>query len=73
MDWAETVTGSCYAFRVTGRLSERVRDAFPTMEVVEIPAETVISGALDEEQVHEVLDRIQELGLHVISIERLTP
>jgi hypothetical protein len=67
------MTGGRYAFRVSGRLSERARDAFVALEVIEVPAETVISGALDEEQVHEVLALIQALGLHVVSVQRLTP
>lgn len=71
------MTGGRYAFRVTGRLSERARDAFGAMDVamdvVEIPAETVISGALDDDQVHETLALIQALGLHVVSVQRLTP
>jgi hypothetical protein len=67
------VTGSRYAFRVSGRLSERVREAFATMDVVEVPAETVISGALEGEQVHEVLALIQALGLHVVSVQRVKP
>ena len=67
------MSGGRYAFRVTGRLSEHARDAFDGMQVVEVPAETVISGAVDDEQVHEVLTLIQALGLHVVSVQRLTP
>ena len=62
-----------YEFRVTGRLSERARDAFATMEVVDVPAETVIVGAVDDEEVHQVLGLIQALGLHVVSVQRVTP
>ena len=62
-----------YTFRVTGRMSERARDAFATMDVVEVPAETVITGPVDEQQVHEILALIQDLGLHVVSVQRVTP
>jgi hypothetical protein len=62
-----------YAFRVSGRLSSQARHAFTAMDVVEVPAETVISGAVDDEQVHEVLALIRALGLNVVSVQRLTP
>jgi hypothetical protein len=62
-----------YAFRVSGRLSEQARDVFTAMDVVEVPAETVITGSLDDEKVHEVLALIQALGLQVVSVQRLTP
>ena len=67
------MSGGRYAFRITGRLSEQARDAFTEMNVVEVPAETVITGPVDDEQMHEVLARIQALGLHVISVQRLSP
>lgn len=62
-----------YEFRVAGRLSQRARDAFATMEVVEVRAETVIAGAVDDDQVHEVLGLIQALGLHMVSVQRVMP
>ena len=62
-----------FEIHVSGRLSERVRAAFPGMDVVEIRAETVISGrARDEDEVHGVLSHIQSLGLEVVSL-RQTP
>lgn len=62
-----------YRFRVRGHLSERARDAFVSMDVVEVPAETVIVGAVDDDQMHEVLSLIQALGLRVVSVQRVTP
>jgi hypothetical protein len=67
------MSGGRYAFRIAGRLSEQARDAFTELDVVEVPAETVITGAVDDEQVHEVLALIQKLGLHVVSVQRLSP
>jgi hypothetical protein len=55
------------------RLSDQARDGFTTMNVVEVPAETVITGSMNDEQVHEVLALIQTLGLHMVSVQRLTP
>ena len=64
--------GQRYEFRVQGRLSERARDAFADMQVVEVPAETVISGPVDDEAgLHAALALIQSLGLHVVSVQRV--
>ncbi len=60
-----------FEIRVSGRLSERARAAFPGMDVVAVPAETVISGrSRDEDEVAEVLSRIQSLGLQVVSLQQ---
>ena len=63
-----------YEVRVTGRLSPRARDAFAGMDVDEVTAETVISGRVhQDEQLHELLARIQSLGLHVVSVQQVAP
>jgi len=61
-----------YEVRVTGRLSQRARDAFADMEVSEVTAETVISGLVhQDEQLHELLTVVQSLGLHVVSVQQV--
>jgi len=63
-----------YEVRVTGRLSERARHAFATMDVAEVTAETVISGLVhQDEQLHELLELVQSLGLHVVSVQQVSP
>jgi hypothetical protein len=63
-----------YEVRVTGRLSERARDAFEVMDVDEVTAETVISGVVhQDDQLHEILDMVQSLGLHIVSVQQVTP
>ena len=63
-----------YEVRVTGRLSERARDAFEGMDVDEVTAETVISGVVHrDDQLHELLATVQSLGLHVVSVQEVTP
>jgi hypothetical protein len=59
-----------YEFRVTGRLPQTGQDAFTGMELVEMPAETVISGEVDDRDVPGVLALIQELGLRLVSVRR---
>ena len=63
-----------YEVRVKGRLSPRLKDAFPGMEVVEVPAETVISSTVgDGTQLHDVLSLIQSFGLHVVAVDQVVP
>jgi hypothetical protein len=63
-----------YEVRVTGRLSERARDAFAGMDVAEVTAETVISGLVhQDDQLHELLEMVQSLGLHVVSVQQVAP
>ena len=63
-----------YQVRVRGRLSTRVRNAFPDMEVVEAPAETVIGSTVgDVMQLSDVLSLIDSLGLHVVAIDQVEP
>jgi hypothetical protein len=63
-----------YLVRVRGRLSPRVKDAFHDMEVVEAPAETVISSTVgDASQLSDVLWLIDSLGLHVLAIDQVAP
>lgn len=61
-----------YEIRISGRLSERARAAFPGLAVADVPAQTVLTGwSQDEDEVHGVLDRIQALGLELVSLERI--
>ena len=61
-----------YEIRISGRLSDRARAAFPGLTVVEVPAQTVLTGwSDDEDEVHGVLDRIQALGLELVSLQRV--
>jgi hypothetical protein len=66
-----TAVSRRFEIRVSGRLSDRVRAAFPGMQVVAVTAETVISGrSRDEDEVAAVLSRIQSLGLQVVSLQQ---
>jgi hypothetical protein len=63
-----------YEVRVTGRLSQRARDAFAGLDVAEVSPETVISGVVhQDDQLHELLEVVQSLGLHVVSVEQVSP
>ena len=61
-----------YEVRVTGQLSQRARDAFAGMDLMEVTAETVIAGTMhDDEQLHDMLAVVQSLGLHVVSVQQM--
>ena len=61
-----------YEVRVSGRLSPRLRDAFPGMELIEVPAETVIGSTVGEgAELYDVLSLIESLGLHVLAIDQV--
>lgn len=63
-----------YEVRVTGRMSQRARDAFSSLDVDEVTAETVISGLVHEDDdLHELLATVQSLGLHVVSVQQVAP
>lgn len=60
-----------YEIRVSGLLSESVRQAFEPMNVVERPAESVIVGqVIDQAQLQGLLALIQSLGLQVESLHK---
>jgi hypothetical protein len=64
--------GAHYEFRVSGRLSERAQHAFGEMRIVPTPPETIIYGAVaDGSHLRGILDRLDNLGLHVVSVHRM--
>ena len=63
-----------YEFRVDGRLPEWGRDAFCDMHIDELPAVTVISGAvIDESHLHGIVAQLRALGLTVVSARPIPP
>ena len=63
-----------YEIRVAGRPSQRAGDAFADMDLSEVTAETVLCGVVNQEdQLRQFLDVVQSRGLHVVSVQQLTP
>ena len=63
-----------YEVRVTGRLSHVAQDALAASDVAEVAAETVISGLVRHDQgLHQFLAAVQELGLHIVSVQLVAP
>ncbi|MEA2178324.1 MAG: hypothetical protein QOG77_1621 [Solirubrobacteraceae bacterium] len=60
-----------YEIRVRGRVDERLADALGLSARVE-PVETVLRGAMaGQDDLHELLAHLQEMGLELQEIRRL--
>ena len=64
--------GTTYHIRVKGHLDERWFEWFARLTIDHTPAgETVITGTtLDQAALHAILDRIRDLGIELISVQR---
>jgi hypothetical protein len=61
-----------YEIRIKGRLSDALLPAFEGMAVTTEPAETTVYGALtDQASVHELVAKLESLGLEVVEFRRL--
>ncbi|MFD4138688.1 hypothetical protein OHS70_02095 [Streptomyces sp. NBC_00390] len=61
-----------YEFRITGRLSAVVGDAFPELEKESVPEQTLLFGNVtDDAHLYGLLVRFQDLGLPVLEMRRL--
>ena len=57
---------------IKGRLSDSLLAAFEGLTATVKPVETVLHGPVqDQALLHELLDRIQSLGLELVEIRRL--
>jgi hypothetical protein len=58
-----------YRIVIRGRLSDRLGAAFPEMVLERAPGKTVMSGPADPSCLHEVLDRLRDLGIEPVSVD----
>lgn len=64
--------GSQYELVVRGELGERFGLVFEGMRLERNRGTTVITGAvLDQAQLHGLIERVQELGLELVSVNPL--
>lgn len=64
-----TASTPVYEIVVRGRLSERLGSAFEELERETAKGQTVLTGPLaDQSQLHGVLDRIQDFGIELVSV-----
>ena len=64
--------GGDYEIRIKGRLSDSLLAAFEGLTATVKPVETVLHGPVeDQSSLHELLERIQSLGLELVEIRPL--
>ena len=61
-----------YEIRIKGRLSDALLPAFEGMAVTTKPVETTVHGPLaDQASLHELLAKLESLGLELVEFRRL--
>ena len=62
-----------FEIRVTGTVPADILDEIPCARVVARPVETILQGPVaDQAALHELLNRLQGLGLDVLELRRLS-
>jgi len=65
------IKSAIYQIRIEEHLDERWLRWFEGLDVSPLPeGETLISGEMDQSALHGVLNRIRDLGLALISVQR---
>jgi hypothetical protein len=62
-----------YEIRIKGRVGDHLADALG-LDAEVVPADTILRGPVeDQDDLHTILGRLQDLGLELIEIRRLPP
>jgi hypothetical protein len=61
--------GKIYRIVVRGELSERYAEAFEGMDMQTKTGLTVLTGEVDQPHLHGIFERINGLGLELLSVE----
>jgi len=64
------VSTRSYEIRVVGSIGPAAREAFSGLDVEVEPPSTVLTGVLDQEGLHDMLDRVRALGLELIDVRQ---
>jgi hypothetical protein len=63
-----------YQIRIQGLLDQRWLRFFEGLEISTLQdGETVFRGAMDQAALHGILNRIRDLGMELISVQRYKP
>ena len=66
------VKGAAYRLVVRGELDDRFAYLFAGLEMERDEGRTVLTGeVIDQAQLHGFIERIEELGLELLSVEQL--
>lgn len=60
-----------YEIRVAGSIGPAAREAFSGMGMDVEPTTTVLSGALDQDDLQLTLDRVRALGLELLDVRQV--
>ncbi len=68
-------TEAVYEIRIQGILDAQRADWFPGMSIHSLPeGDTVLAGpVVDQAALHSLLSRIRDLGVPLISVQRIEP
>lgn len=67
------MTRTSYEIKVVGSLGPAAREAFADLAVDVEPTSTVLSGELEQVDLHELLDRVRALGLELVEVKQTPP
>ena len=59
-----------YEIRVCGSIGRAARAAVSGMDVAVEPTSTVLSGSLEQSDLHAMLDRVRALGLELVDVRQ---
>jgi hypothetical protein len=59
-----------YEVRVVGSLGPAAREAFANLAVDVEPTSTVLSGDLEQTDLHALLDQVRALGLELVEVRQ---
>lgn len=59
-----------YEIRVTGALGPAAREAFSDLVLDVEPMTTVLTGDLEQADLHALLDRVRALGLELVDVRQ---
>ena len=63
-----------FEIRVTGRVPADVLEEIEGVRVTEQPVETILRGSVaDQASLHQMINRLQSLGLELTEVRRLSP
>jgi hypothetical protein len=66
----DTVARNFYEVRVTGALGPASREAFADLVLDVEPMMTVLTGDLEQAELHALLDRVRALGLELVDLRQ---
>jgi len=66
--------GAKYTIVVRGELDDRFSHLFDGMRMERVDGTTVLTGCvIDQAQLHRFIERLEELGLELLSVKQLEP